>query len=227
MDRKFFIYNGYLTGGLLQYEQALRPHVEKQVYDAEIGQETKTLLKHLVIGDGAEGRILRTVLFLGVNTLTEVVWFVFRGCVVGGCPLHVWFEVDETAYQTAKCFIEVCQKFVLLLVEGTEVIFVVFKEGSVIVGRFQCVPMQVTPVAVVGDAYVAQRTLQTIRFDSGYREGQHPVGCSDVATVAIGLLYVVVILLHVDLVVGQQLSIVLDGCQIGGRKVGDGFHFKM
>ena len=155
MDRKFFIYNGYLTGGLLQYEQALRPHVEKQVYDAEIGQETKTLLKHLVIGDGAEGRILRTVLFLGVNTLTEVVWLVFRSHVVGGRPLYVRCEVNETAYQAAKCFIEVRQKFVLLLVEGAEVIFVIFEEGSVVVGRLQCVPMQVTPVAVVGNADVA------------------------------------------------------------------------
>lgn len=35
---------------LLQHQQAFRPHIEQQVYDAQVGQKAKSFLKYLIIG---------------------------------------------------------------------------------------------------------------------------------------------------------------------------------
>ena len=40
-----------------QHDAALRPHVEEEVADAEVGEEACALGEHLVVGDGVEARV--------------------------------------------------------------------------------------------------------------------------------------------------------------------------
>lgn len=46
----------------MKIEDTLRPHVEKEVEDAEIGQETMLLLVDLVVGARLEGAVFSRVL---------------------------------------------------------------------------------------------------------------------------------------------------------------------
>ena len=40
-----------------QHDATLRPHVEEEVADAEVGEEACALGEHLVVGDGVEARV--------------------------------------------------------------------------------------------------------------------------------------------------------------------------
>ena len=208
---------------LLQYQQAFRSHVEQQVDDAEVGQEAKSLLEHLVVRLWGELRVFAGEVFFRMDAFAEICFVcgeigpVFRGAFQFG--LYVYQRADEAA----KFFVEVNQKLIFLLVEGTEVVFVVFKKGCVVVCRLDGVPVQVSPVAVVGDADVAHRAFQRGGLHGGDGECQFAVRCGNGATVAVRLFHVVVVLLDKRLVVGKQFGVILYGSQIGGGKI-YGFH---
>ena len=51
-------------------------------------------------------------------------------------------NIYQFADQSAEFFVEIEQKLVFLFVEGTEIVFVVFEERSIVVGRLNSVPMQ-------------------------------------------------------------------------------------
>ena len=169
-----------------------------------------------------EGRVFRAEILLGVDALAEVVGIGRGGDVVRGA-LHVGSEVYQRADQTAEGFVEVHQELVLPLVEGAEIVLVILEERRVVVGGLQGVPMQVAPVAVVGDADVAREAFQRVGLHGGDGEDQRAVRRGDGAAVAVGLLGVMVVLLHEDAVVRQQFDVVFHGSEIGGRKQ-DGVH---
>ena len=199
-----------------EHQQALRPHVEQQVDDAEVGQEAQTLLKHLIVGLRAESRVGRAEVLLGVDALAAVLGL--AGGEVGAvrrAATQVRLDVDEGAHQAAQRFVEVHEELVPLLVEGAEVVPVVLEERGVVVGRLQGVPVQVAPVAVVGDADVAHQALRRVGLHDGHGERQRPVGRGDGAAVAVGLLHVVVILLHHGAAAGHEVGVVLHRRQVG------------
>lgn len=187
----------------LQYQQAFGSHIEQQVRDAQVGQEAQPFLEHLVIGLRAEVGVLRAEVLLGVDAFAEVVFAGSEGGLVVRGAFHLRFQPDERADQAAQGFVEVGQELVLLFVEGAEVVLVVFEERGMVVGRFQSIPVQVAPVAVVGDADVLHGALQRVRLDDGHRERQRAVRRGNGAAVAVGLLQVVVAVFHIDAVVGQ------------------------
>lgn len=208
---------------LLQHQQALRSHVEQQVNDAQVGQETQFLLKYLIVGLWREVGVFQSEILFGVDAFAEVCLICGELGPVFGGAFQFGLYVEQGADEAAEFFVEVYQELISLLVEGAEVIFVVFKKGCMVVCRFDGVPVQVSPVAVVGDADVLHGAFQRVRLHGGDGECQFAVWCGDGAAVAVGLFHVVVVLLNEYFVVCQQLGIVLYGGQIGGGKV-YGFH---
>ncbi len=64
----------------------------------------------------------------------------------------VWLNVKHLATFLYQGFIEVDEKSPLLLIEGTEIVLQIFKEGRIEVTRLQSVPMLPLPVVVCADA---------------------------------------------------------------------------
>ena len=122
---------------------------------------------------------------------------VFRG------TFHIGLYIYQGTDETAKFFIEVGQEFILLFVERTEIVFIILKERSMVIGRLYGIPMQVPPVTVVGNTYIPHGAFQGIRFDGGDGKSQFTVRCGNGTAVAVGLLHIVVVLFYKNLVVCQ------------------------
>ena len=60
-----------------EVEDALRPHVHQQVEDAEVGQETVLLGKHLIVGPGLEVGVWQRM--LGPDDIAEIRYLGVRG----------------------------------------------------------------------------------------------------------------------------------------------------
>ena len=155
-------------------------------------------------------RVFRAEVFLRMNAFAEVVGPGGRG-LVGGGAFHAGRKVDERAHQAAEGFVEVHQELVPMLVERAKLVFVVFEERRVIVGRFEGVPMQVAPVAVVGDADVPRGTFRRVGLHGGYSQCQRAVGRGNGAAVAVRLFHVVLVLLHAGAVITVQFRVILHG----------------
>ena len=112
-------------------------------------------------------------------------------------------NIYQFADQSAEFFVEIEQKLVFLFVEGTEIVFVVFEERSIVVGRLNSVPMQVSPVAVVGNPDIFHWAFRCIGLYGGDRESQFTVRSGNCASVTVGLLHIVVVLFYKNLVVCQ------------------------
>ena len=125
-------------------------------------------------------------------------------------------DTDELAHKLSELKVEIVEKLMLLLVEGAQVVFVVEEERSVAIGCLQGIPMAMTPVVVVADADVAHQALALGRFLRGDGECQRTIGIYYHATVAVGLLGIVVVCLYIGCAIALlQLGIVLYGGQIG------------
>ena len=130
---------------------------------------------------------------------------VFRG------TFHIGLYIYQGTDETAKFFIEVGQEFILLFVERTEIVFIILKERSMVIGRLYGIPMQVPPVTVVGNTYIPHGAFQGIRFDGGDGKSQFTVRCGNGTAVAVGLLHIVVVLFDKHFVVCQQFGVILYG----------------
>ena len=95
---------------MAQHQQTFRPHVEKQIHNAQVGQEAKLGLEDLIIGSRAEGgirlRVTRT------DRLPKIV--AYRGLVTIGVT-HLRLQIDQCANQLAQRLVEIKQ-------EGEEII---------------------------------------------------------------------------------------------------------
>lgn len=56
----------------LQHQQTLRPHIEQQIYNAQVRQKAVLLLKDLVIGFGRELRVFQSEVFLRMDAFAEI-----------------------------------------------------------------------------------------------------------------------------------------------------------
>ena len=71
----------------LQDQQTFRSHVEQQVGDAEVGQETELFLEHLIIGLRMERRVGQAEILLGMDDFAEVLFMRQKlGTVFGSYP---------------------------------------------------------------------------------------------------------------------------------------------
>ena len=104
-----------------------------------------------------------------------------------------------------------------LLKEGAYVVGIIFEERGLAICRHESLPVEMTPVAVVGDAYVAHGTFHAVITLYRHGEGLRTIGRGNDATVTVGLLDKVVVLLY-DATVTVELLIPLNGAEIGGGK---------
>lgn len=80
---------------------------------------------------GARLEIVVGLWMLGVNSVTIVVWmflYIFRGV------FHVRADVDKLTDGLANGLVEINEKGIALLEERTDVVSIVFKEGTLAVG---------------------------------------------------------------------------------------------
>ena len=179
-----------MFAAFVEDEYALGPHVEQEVHDAQVGDESVLLLEHLVVCCGA---VVLVVLpgGLGHYCMAEIGHSIGTFLVYFGWLQRCVYP-DEAAHQLGQLPVEIVEELNLLLVKGAEVILVVLEEGGMAVGRLEGVPVLVAPVAVVADADVAHQALAFGALLGGDGECQRAIGVGNEAPVAVGLLGVAV-----------------------------------
>ncbi len=125
-------------------------------------------------------------------------------------------HVEQLAELGGYLHVEVEEKLPAALEERTQVVGVVHEERRLAVGRHDGVPVEVAPLAVVGDAYVAHGTLGAVVAFDRHGERLHAVSRGYQAAVAVGLLREVVATLHDDTLVAVKLLHPLHGREVGG-----------
>ena len=142
---------------------------------------------------------------------------------VFGSDAYLRTDVEELYHLLCSLHVEIEEELVFLLVEGADVVLIILEEGALAIGGEKRIPVDVTPVGVVGDADVLHRQGDVVIGGDGERE--RTVGGRDDHTVAIGLLDKALVALYQAFIVAVQLLIPLDGTEIcGGKK---GFQFTL
>ena len=174
------------------------------------------LLKHLIILFRAECRI-GLPRQLGMYALAQVfdTSLPYHRILSGRSQCHI--NAKQLTDKPGKSQIKVVQRLYLLLIEGTEVIFVVEKEGGVSIGSLQGIPMAVTPIAMLADAYIPHETMALIALFCGYGKRQRSIRVYYHAAIAVGLLGVAIASLNVGCACCtlQQFGVILYWCQVG------------
>ena len=133
---------------------------------------------------------------------------------------HLGLDVEQLADQLLERLVEINEEIVFPLVEGREVVGIILEEGAHVIGRDQSVPMEMSPVAMIGNPYIAGEAFQRLAFLDRDGERQGAVGGGDDAAVAISLLREILAGLQADRVVTQEFAVILYGTEIGGGKIG-------
>ena len=203
-------------GAFVKDEYALGTHIEKQIHDAKVGDEAMLLLEHLIVCRRTE-RCVLLPRYLGSDHMAKIVHS------IGMLEVFVrrakrYIQPDEVAHQLGQLQVEVVEKRYLLLVERTEVVLVIQEEGSVAIGSLQGIPMLVSPITMIADANVAHQALSLSTLLGRDGECQGTIGVGNEATVAVGLLGIVVMSFDVCRICTalEQFAIVLYRRQIGG-----------
>ena len=139
-----------------EIEDTFITHVEQEVEDRKVGQETVFLLIHLIVGLGLEVRIRQRV--LGGDRLA-VVDFRGRRKEEGGRSIlrgqgDFGLYIDQFAHFGPDGLVEIEQIVPALFKERTDIVLIICKERRFAVSTLQGVPMQMPPVAVVADARI-------------------------------------------------------------------------
>ena len=79
--------------------------------------------------------------------------------------------------------------------------------------------MEFAPVPVVGDTDVFCQALDIVRFDDRNGERERTVRRSDDATVAVGLLQVVLLCFEINITILQHFAILLNRSKVGSGEV--------
>ena len=110
----------------------------------------------------------------------------------------VWLNVKHLATFLYQGFIEVDEESPLLLIEGTEIVLQILKEGRIEVTRLQSVPMLPLPVVVCADAHIFHQAFSLHEIAAVYRNGkvQRAIRGINRAAIANSLLMVVLVLLY-------------------------------
>lgn len=107
--------------------------------------------------------------------------------------------VEKRAERLAYLHVEIEQELIMAVEEGMEVVGIILKERRLAISTLQRIPMQLSPTPMVADAQVAYRTAVEVdvgRTLHGNSESLRPVCRSYDATVAIGLLAIVLMRLN-------------------------------
>ena len=158
----------FLAYAFLQDDETFWTHVEEQIGDAEVGQETETLLKYLVVGDGDEGRVCCVGSARrdeGAEVGGEGQWAMDNGQwrMDNGPVLSLWkdevggalvggVDVEQLGNESDESFVEIEEEAGGTFVEGGEVVGIIFEERRMTIGTANGIPVMVAPVAVVADA---------------------------------------------------------------------------
>ena len=132
---------------------------------------------------------------------------------------NVWIDIQQPADKIAQFFIIVEQELVFFLIKRSEIFFVIFKKRTEVVSGDQCVPMQVTPVSVVGDADIFRLAFEGVRLDNGDGKCQRTVCRSNDTAVAVGLFQVILRCFDMYFRVLAEFAILLDRSQISCGKI--------
>ena len=192
----------------MQHQQGLRPHVEQEVSDAEVGQEAVLRGKYLIVGLGTELRIGLPGMFRR-DEVAQVVRALF---LISRRRQHLRVEVDEFAHLAHDGRVEIEEELPFVGKEGAEVVLVEFEEGTVHVRRRQRLPVLSPPMAVVAQAKVADVCLLV---DDGHGQRQRTLRRVNQAAVAVRLLVKRLTCFHKNPPL-QQFREPLDGREIGG-----------
>ena len=115
--------------------------------------------------------------------------------------------VEQAAQERLQCQVVVGQVLPLLLIEWSEVVSVILKEGRLPIAAHQRVPVLVAPVSVVADAYVLGGGMPAGLHD-GNAQRERPLRTVDETAVAQGLPPIVVAHLCQSLSGVQQGAVV-------------------
>jgi hypothetical protein len=122
-------------------------HIEQQVDDACILDKPQFPAKHLVIGaDSESGRPFRMD---GLSVIIHICGhfgYIFRGELEWGINSQPFTD------ELVQLKIEIGEKFNSLFVERVQFVGIIFEEGGGVVCRNDRIPVQVSPVAMVGNA---------------------------------------------------------------------------
>lgn len=91
----------------LQHQQTLRPHIEQQIYNAQVRQKAVLLLKDLVIGFGRELRVFQSEVFLRMDAFAEIRFIRSEFSPVFGGACHIGLYVYQRTDKMAKFFVEI------------------------------------------------------------------------------------------------------------------------
>ena len=83
----------------LQHQQTLRPHIEQQIYNAQVRQKAVLLLKDLVIGFGRELRVFQSEVFLRMDAFAEIRFIRSEFSPVFGGACHIGQEAPKDFLQ--------------------------------------------------------------------------------------------------------------------------------
>lgn len=150
---------------MAKHQPALRPHIEKQVNDGKIGEKTVAEAKDLEIRNRMERRV-GVVGQFRADALAEIVYRFLAGQSEGlGVEIRTVVHADigmvlkEVEDKMLQGFVEIDEKAVVPVEDRKEIVGVVFKECTAVVGRDDGLPVLVAPFAVLADADVAHTGL--------------------------------------------------------------------
>ena len=112
-----------------EIEDRFVAHVEEEVEDAEVGQETVFLLIDLIIGQRLEVGIGK-----GIFRTDGVTQVDSGGGLVGGGELDVGVDVEEFAHLLYDVEVELEEGVPMVVEEGAQVVGVIVEEGALAVG---------------------------------------------------------------------------------------------
>lgn len=175
----------------LQEENSLIALVEEKVEDAQVGQEAMLLNVYLIVGLWLEGGIWQGM--LGADNVAEIVGLVLK-VFIGKADVRP--DIEQLAHLLRDSHIEIEEERPSLLEERMQVVGIELEERTLSIRRQQCVPVEMLPVAMVADAYIAHLAFVALVFLYGHGESLRARRSGYDAAVAIGLLQEVVVLLN-------------------------------
>lgn len=113
-----------------------------------------------------------------------------------------------------KLQVEIGKKRNFLFVERLQFIGIILKKWSGIVCRYNSVPVQVAPVAVIGNANVFHLAFCGFRLFDGNAQRHQTVGTDNIAPVSVRLLLVVVVNFDDGAFRVKKSRVVFDGGEV-------------
>ena len=132
---------------------------------------------------------------------------------------NVRVDIQQPADKIAQFFIIVEQELIFFLIKRSEIFIELFKKRTEVISGNQCVPMQVAPVPVVGDADIFRLAFEGVRLDNGDGKCQRTVCRGNDTAVTIGLFQVILRCFDMNYRILAEFAVLLDRSQISSGKI--------